>query len=64
MNVDWVSPELKSIIEMALIAHELDHLKDFWKCKTRECTALRQDITKSIEMEAKVMAVRNAEMPV
>ena len=64
MNIDWVSPELKGIIEMAIIAHELDHDGDFWPCKSRGCVELRAGITKSIDMEAKIMAVRNAEISV
>jgi len=60
MKLDWLSQELREIIEMALITHEeFCGEGRFWDCP--KCAPERAGIIKSIDMEARIAAVR---MPV
>lgn len=52
-----VSNGLREIIEMALISHEMSgHIKPYVKCEY--CEGLREDIIESINLEAKIEAVK------
>lgn len=57
MNIDWMSPELKELIEMALTTHaEFCPGGRFWDCPM--CTEERESLIRSISMEAKIYAAK------
>lgn len=49
MKSDFLSAELKAVIEMALINHETGCKGRFWTCEA--CAPLREDLVVSISQE-------------
>jgi len=57
MNLEFLSAELRELIEMALVTHEeFCGAGRFWECSS--CRQERDLLVRSIEMEAAIHAVK------